>query len=203
MPNPGDAIAITSLGDIEERLRNTLRLVGTVDTQFLPHAIPVVLCADATAPGQTRTGRGRRWMATAPLIAGPVRLLQKFRFSTPSVVTFYVTVTAIVGATVDVRLVAPGTADGGVAYGTANGGFVEGGLWQLGTGGADQYFIEQAQNGTFALGRQIASLSLNATGIGLIPVGPIVVPNGGIVVFEQGAAGTVTNALIWAQGSLY
>jgi len=41
----------TSLYDLEERLRYTLGLVGDVGASFAPTSTPVVIVADATAPG--------------------------------------------------------------------------------------------------------------------------------------------------------
>ena len=59
-PTGGIRRAITSLGQIEDKLRRALNLAGEVQLQFTPDATPVVIAGDATGPGNA-TYRGRRF----------------------------------------------------------------------------------------------------------------------------------------------
>jgi hypothetical protein len=52
--------AITSLAQIEERLRRALGLVGDVGATFTPNITPVIIAGDASAPGNP-SFRGRRF----------------------------------------------------------------------------------------------------------------------------------------------
>lgn len=54
------AVAITSLNQVEDKLRRNLNLAGDVGLQFAANMTPVVLAADATSPGNA-TYRGRRF----------------------------------------------------------------------------------------------------------------------------------------------
>lgn len=62
-PGGGFFKAITSLANIEDRLRRSLGLVGEVGTSFRPDIIPVVIADDATRPGMSTT-RNRRFTVT-------------------------------------------------------------------------------------------------------------------------------------------
>jgi hypothetical protein len=55
--------AVTALSQIEDRLRRYLDLVGEVNTQFAPNAIPVVIVGDASEPGNNLVS-GRRFAGT-------------------------------------------------------------------------------------------------------------------------------------------
>lgn len=122
--------AITSLGQIEQRLRRALNLVGEVGASVITQATPVVLVADATSPGNNDS-RGRRFMLTATniTVAGGA---SGFEFLTDVVLTRIAYAgTAAIGTVITARLVAPGTAPqfamDAVGTGLANyqGGYVE------------------------------------------------------------------------------
>lgn len=69
-PTTGTRVAITSLAQIEDKLRRALNLAGDVGLQFRPDAIPVVIAGDATLPGNA-TYRGRRFAGSfAPAATG-------------------------------------------------------------------------------------------------------------------------------------
>lgn len=64
MTGPGGFFrAITSLANIEDRLRRSLGLVGEVGTSFSPDLKPIILADDATRPGMSTT-RNRRFTVT-------------------------------------------------------------------------------------------------------------------------------------------
>lgn len=63
-PTGGVRRAITSLGQIEDKLRRALNLAGEVQLQFTPDATPIIIAGDATAPGSA-TYRGRRFSSGA------------------------------------------------------------------------------------------------------------------------------------------
>jgi hypothetical protein len=59
-PTSGIRRAITSLGQIEDKLRRALNLAGEVQLQFSPDMTPILIAGDASAPGSA-TYRGRRF----------------------------------------------------------------------------------------------------------------------------------------------
>lgn len=70
MSDPTVRLAITSLAQIEDKLRRALNLAGEVGLTFAPAAIPVVIAGNATDPG-CATYRGRRFAGTkAPAASG-------------------------------------------------------------------------------------------------------------------------------------
>ena len=52
--------AVSSLGDVEERLRRSLNLVGLISTDFSPEVVPVTIVDQADRPG-CNVARGRFW----------------------------------------------------------------------------------------------------------------------------------------------
>jgi hypothetical protein len=64
----GSRIAITSLNQVEDKLRRNLNLAGDVGLQFGPDLKPVVISSDATTIGNA-TYRGRRFLGGV-VIAG-------------------------------------------------------------------------------------------------------------------------------------
>lgn len=109
MTDPGIRRAITSLGQIEDKLRRALNLAGEVQLQFTPDATPIIIAGDANLPGNA-TYRGRRfsWGATFSHVgAGSVG----FKAGDVVVITSIGFMASTAGAVLTTRLVDSAVAD--------------------------------------------------------------------------------------------
>lgn len=102
------AVAVTSLGTIEDRLRRALNLAGDVGAKFTPSAIPVVTTFDATIPG-CATDRGKRFVLGITQLGAAINTTG-FEARRDVVITSmrYVGTTALT-TVITTRLIVPGT----------------------------------------------------------------------------------------------
>lgn len=110
---------LTSFGQIEDRLRRALNLVGDVGMSFSPAAIPVVSVMDATAPGNPTT-RGRRFQdgVRLPNIAAASDVALVYKAVSDVVITRVATSTLSAGVGHFLQYVWKGVADPAVPLAT-------------------------------------------------------------------------------------
>ncbi len=191
--------AVTSLAQIEDRLRAFLGLVGEVGIAFRPDGyIPVVLAGDATQPG-TATLRGRRFACTH--LASSVLALTPFklRFSQKVVidrVTF--SFTAITATAPVLRILPPAvvSADIAATYAAMQASWKEGNFDQDGPP------VLLAQNGSTGLGKVLANGGGSTqSNLAHMPICDLSIEAGGALCIE--AANSTTNLTILVEGRIF